>query len=185
MDRQWIEVLLVSSDEGLADMISSHVESTLDARVTHVQTRADAVSACPQHKPDIVVADMELPDGDGLALARQLPQACEDDPAILLMSEQPTVGRAIEAMRLGVRDLFTKPFDVRRLAHVIEQEAGSLQVRRRQALRTRRLRRLSGQVIRERRDLRRRVDLVCRDLVFAYQRLARKVTEGDLSTYDE
>ena len=53
-------------------------------------------------------------------------------------------------------------------------------VRRHQQRRYRRLRRLSSRIVRERRDLRQRIDLVCRDFVQAYRRLAQRVSESNL-----
>jgi hypothetical protein len=47
-------------------------------------------------------------------------------------------------------------------------------------LRHRRLRKLTARIICERRDLRQRIDLICRDFVHAYRRLAQRVTEAEL-----
>ena len=49
----------------------------------------------------------------------------------------------------------------------------------RHAARYRRLRELVHRVIRERRDLNRRIELVCRDLVEAHRRLVHRVVESE------
>jgi DNA-binding NtrC family response regulator len=77
-------------------------------------------------------------------------------------------------MRLGVRDMFAKPFDLARLGESVERAAADHRKRRSERLRSERLRRVSGRIVRERRAMRQRVDLVCRDLVGAYRRLAEK-----------
>lgn len=177
MSATTYQILLVAQDDELAEMITQHVEATLHARVRHAHGIQEALEAYATSEPEIVLAEMQLSDGDGLALARQLGEAADRDSAVILMSERATLGRAIEAMRLGVRDLFLKPFDLHRLSYVLDQEAQDTQNRRRSDQRHTRLRRLARQVIRDRRDLRRRVDLVCRDLVHAYRRLAKKVAE--------
>lgn len=174
---QRYDILLAEQDEAFAELIVQHVEASLDARVTCVRTIRQTLQTCAGRSPDVIVADMQLPDGDGLTLARELGASSEGPGAVILLADRPTLGRAVEAMRLGVRDLFTKPFDLHRLSHVIEQEAQSRRRRRRQETRNARLRKLTRQVIRDRRDLRRRVDLVCRDLVYAYRQLAKKVVE--------
>jgi DNA-binding NtrC family response regulator len=176
-----MDILLVEPDDELAGMIAEHIESALDTKVLRVRTASQAAAAYLASAPTIVISEMELPDSDGLALTREIRAQQDGEASIILMSDQPTVGRAIEAMRLGVRDLFTKPFDLRRLSHVVEQEAHGQRDRQRQLRRNERLRRLARRVMRERRDLRQRIDLICRDLVHAYQRLAKKVAENSLN----
>jgi len=90
----------------------------------------------------------------------------------LIMTGQPTLGRAVEAMRLGAVDLFTKPFDLLRLTTVVKQTLADHRAHRRQGQRLERLERLAKKVIRERKELQQRVDLVCRDLVGSYRDLA-------------
>lgn len=185
MSAQHIDILLVEQSDELAELIADYVESAIDARIRRVRSAAQAITACAEHEPDVILSDMQLPDRDGLALARELRGDVDADTAIILMADHPTVGRAIEAMRLGVRDLFTKPFDLRRLSHVIEREAKDLRLRRRARRRTARLRRLASKVVRERRELRSRMDLLCQDLVGAYQQLARRVAELHASKHGE
>lgn len=185
MSAQAFEILLVGQDEELADLITQHVETSLEAHVTCVRTVRQAMQAYAAREPQVVLSDMQLPDGDGLHLARQISDVPGQSTALILMTDNPTLGRAVEAMRIGVRDLFTKPFDICRLSYVIAQEAEEQTRRRRNEQRAIRLRQLARQVIRDRRDLRRRVDLVCRDLVHAYRRLAKKVAEQQITEQSE
>lgn len=185
MKKKCVEILLVEPDDELADLIVGHVESALGAQVTRFETACEALGAYAEQAPDIVISEMQLPDRDGLSLAREVHADRDTDSAVILITDRPTVGRAIEAMRLGVRDLFTKPFDMSRLSHVIEQEAQELAERRRDSRRAARLRRVARRIIRERRDLRQRVDLICRDLVSAYHRLATKVAATQPTGCDE
>lgn len=75
---------------------------------------------------DLVLVDKNLPDGDGLALARDARRASEDS-AIVAISAFATVNSAIEAMRLDVADYILKPFHredvLARLRRVIELQA--------------------------------------------------------------
>jgi DNA-binding NtrC family response regulator len=121
----------------------------------------------------VVLASLPADDQDEMNLVRELRREAECE--ILLMTDHPTLGRAVEAMRLGVRDLFTKPFDMGRLTTALEEAIEARRHRRQERLRYERLRRVSARILRERRTLRQRVDLVCRDLVGAYRRLAEKV----------
>jgi DNA-binding NtrC family response regulator len=61
-------------------------------------------------KPDAVLLDVQLPDGSGLDLYRQL-RAIDSRTPIIFMTGQGTSETAIEAMRLGAYDYIVKPFD--------------------------------------------------------------------------
>ncbi len=168
-------VLLVEDDLAVADTIVCHVERTLRARVTHVRSASEAVRCAQEHPHEVVIADLLLPDTDGLDLIRQLRASI--DPAVVALTDNPTVGTTIEAMHLGVIDLFTKPVDVQRLTAVLEHTLERRDRQRREQLRRRRLRQLTSRIVRERRSLRQRMDLVCRDLVHAYRRLAEQFVD--------
>ncbi len=180
MSQKPAKILLVEDDDDVAEMITDYVERSLHARVTRARTAKEALSLKEQDEPEVVVADVYLPDSTDLSLARKVRRG--DTCDVVLMTGHPTLGRALEAMRLGVRDMLPKPFDLHRLGHSVERAVSDRRKRNRERLRYDRLRRVSSRVIKERRVLRERVDLVCRDLVGAYRRLAEKVIAGKSAT---
>ena len=175
MPKEAAKILIADADAESADMVADHLTRSLDVRVTRVESATEALKRDIADHYDLVLADLRFPDGDALQLVRQL-QSYGQRP-IILMSDQPTLGRAVEAMRLGVKDLLTKPFDLATLAattrNALEQHQRSL----RQQHRMERLRSTCRQLGQERRELNRRVELVCCDLVGAYGNLAKKVVE--------
>jgi len=58
---------------------------------------------------DLLVADLRLPDIDGMDVIRQVKQN-KPDTEVIVMTGYGTTATAVEAMRLGVRDFLTKPF---------------------------------------------------------------------------
>lgn len=165
-------ILIVEDDSSVADLLAEHLASTLDARLIRAASAADALHLDPGLTPDLALIDVLLPDGNGLDLIRVLRPAYP----VLLMTAQPTAGRAIEALRLGVRDLLTKPFDLQRLTRVIREQLTLHRRSERQRLRQQRQKRVIRKVLQERRALQERIDLLCTDLVGAYRDLAAKVT---------
>jgi FixJ family two-component response regulator len=107
------------------------------------------------------------------------------EPAVLIITGNATLGRAVESMRLGACDMLIKPFDLRRLSEVVREAARAQLARRRDEIRRRRLHELASRIVRERRELRRRVDLVCHDLVGAYRNLAAKFAAQSTAAGDE
>jgi DNA-binding response OmpR family regulator len=96
---------------------------------------------------------------------------------IILLADEPTRAEMIHALRLGVRDLLLKPFPVEQLLDAAERVLHEVEVRQQYLARYRKMRGLTRQVIRERRDLKQRIDLICRDLVGAHRRLVHRVIE--------
>lgn len=174
-------ILIVEDDDLLAEMLGEHLTSAVGARVVRASDASEALRADDDCPPDLMITDVLLPDGDGLDLIRSI-RSRRDYP-VLLMTGQPTLGRAVEAMRLGVADMFTKPFDLRRLANVVTEALAAHHTQQRRHRRLQRLEKLSRKVIRDRRALQERVDLVCRDLVGSYRDLAERfVQHRDLAS---
>lgn len=177
-----IEVLLVDDDTDLAEMIGRCLRDAMRVNVTHVTSSAEAIREELTTRHELVIASMTLDDGDGLALARELRQ--RNRAPIILLASHPTADEAIEALRLGVTELLIKPFDLADLMTTVQETIERRLKRRRNRLRHRRLRRMASRIVRERRDLRQRMDLICQDLVHAYRGLAQKVTESGLLVHE-
>jgi DNA-binding MarR family transcriptional regulator len=63
-------------------------------------------------RPSIVLSDLRMPDLDGLHLARRLKELpASIVPEIIFISGHANLEDAIEAIRLGARDLIVKPVD--------------------------------------------------------------------------
>ncbi len=166
-------ILIVEDDPDIAEMLAEHLGRSIPAHITVAQNASEALKADLGHPHDLILADVLLPDANALDLIRQINDM--NDPQVVLMTGQPTLGRAVEAMRLGVRDLFTKPFDLVCLTAALRRLIDQQQELQAQKNRNRRLRNLSTKILRERRHLRQRLDLLCKDFVDAYRRLAEKV----------
>jgi len=168
-------VLLVEHDLAVADTIVRHLAETLRTPPTHARSAPEALQRLCERSYEVAVCDLSLPDAPGLDLIRRLRSV--GDPAVIALADEPTVENAIEAIRLGVTDLFAKPVDLDRLGEAVRNALEHRRRQRREQLRQRRLRELTSRIVRERRALRQRTDLICRDLVHAYRRLAEKVVD--------
>jgi two-component system nitrogen regulation response regulator GlnG len=63
---------------------------------------------------DVVISDVNMPDGDGLDLLPQIGKKRPDLP-VIIVSAQNTVMTAIRASELGAHDYLPKPFDLKEL----------------------------------------------------------------------
>ncbi|ECO3445796.1 sigma-54-dependent Fis family transcriptional regulator [Campylobacter coli] len=66
---------------------------------------------------DLIIADINMPGIDGLEFIK----ACENKYDFIIMTGNATLNRAIEAVRLGVKDFLTKPFDIETLVEAIKR----------------------------------------------------------------
>jgi DNA-binding response OmpR family regulator len=164
-------ILIIEDDDGVAELLVEHFRDTFDADVYRTAGATETLNL-DGITPDLIMLDLQLPDGNGLDLARMI--RIEQRCPILLMTAKPTMGRAVEALRVGVQDLFTKPFDLQRLTTVATEQLDAFRDHRRQERRYERQKRLVSKVLDERQALQERVDLVCQDLVQAYRNLADK-----------
>src|SRR5262245_57113126 len=72
---------------------------------------AEALAACHELIPAIVVCALEMPVMNGLALlARLRHKTVLADVPVVLLSEEATDLTRLQAYRLGVRDIIPKPF---------------------------------------------------------------------------
>lgn len=71
------------------------------------------LTAVIEHRPDLVLLDLGLPDLDGLEVLRQL-RTWSNTP-ILILSVRERTTEKIEALDAGADDYLTKPFDMEEL----------------------------------------------------------------------
>lgn len=65
----------------------------------------------------MIITDINMPGIDGIEFVK----ACENKYDFIIMTGNATLNRAIEAVRLGVKDFLTKPFDVDTLVEAIKR----------------------------------------------------------------
>lgn len=102
--------IIVVDDE---PVIRSLLEAVLTPHGFQVEQLANACEARARFDRsdfDIAIIDKNLPDGNGLALCTEL-QAQDADCAVVLMSGYANLASAIDALRNGVADYWTKPLE--------------------------------------------------------------------------
>ena len=106
--------LLVVDDDPTVLMVVERFASQLGFEVTTRSGGADALAHLPAFKPAVVIVDLQMPEVGGLDVLRAI---CAADPEcqVILMTGNPTVDTAIEAVRLGALDYISKPIDFERL----------------------------------------------------------------------
>jgi len=91
-------------------------------------TLADAQARLSETTPDVLLIDLQLPDGKGLDLLRKWED--QPRPEVILITGHATVDSAVEALRTGVLDYLVKPVDVPRLKTVLANVSRTLAFKR-------------------------------------------------------
>ncbi|MCP4589310.1 MAG: response regulator [bacterium] len=171
------KILVVDNDPHTVEMIVELFVRHLNAHLTCVSSAEDALDIEMLEPHDALIAEVNLPGMNGVALAERAMELAWRP--VILMSNDPNLSQAVGGLRAGAIDFFTKPFDLECLLAAAERALEQAEAERNRTQRHHRLRALVRRVIRERRDLNQRVDLICRDLVGAHRRLIHRVLDRE------
>lgn len=103
-----LKLLVVEDDEDIARLILLHLEE-LHASVCHVARGDEALQRCREDTWDLVLLDLRLPGLSGLEVCRQLREAGDQTPILMLTSKSSELDRVL-GLELGADDYVTKPF---------------------------------------------------------------------------
>jgi two-component system repressor protein LuxO len=118
-------VLVVEDTLSLARIYLRYLEQA-GVSVRHAASLEEARDAVRRYRPDAVLCDLRLPDGDGMTLVEEIRQG-DAGTAIIVITANSSIETAVAAIRAGADDFLTKPFDAPRL----ETTLGNALARRR------------------------------------------------------
>ena len=122
-------ILIVDDEENLTYFLKDALGQR-DYVVDAVHTVADANASIQSKFPDLLLLDLNLPDGNGLDVYRMIKKIGLGIPTIIITAHA-SVGSAIEAMKLGVDDYIIKPFELDELTVTIEEQLKRFQLNNR------------------------------------------------------
>ncbi len=109
-----MRLLVVEDDISLGGVVQRGLSEDGHA-VDLERTLAGARRAVAINAYHLVVLDLGLPDGDGLALCRELHER-ERPPRVLVLTARDATGDKVLGLDAGADDYLTKPFDFAELA---------------------------------------------------------------------
>lgn len=116
-------LLLVDDTPELLDLLCEHLRAAGYRYITTAIDCRTAREAFAQQQPELIILDINLPDGDGFALFRQL-RAQADVPALFLSARDADADRLF-GLGLGADDYLTKPFLMQelllRVQHILQR----------------------------------------------------------------
>ncbi|MEX0912789.1 MAG: sigma-54 dependent transcriptional regulator [Gemmatimonadota bacterium] len=132
--------LLVVDDEELLARSCLQILANEGYRATSEWRGRSALEAVRRQHPDIVLADLKLPDMDGIELLREI-RKISPDTLVIMITGFATVDSSVEAIEAGAYDYIPKPFTATQLRILIGRAAQQVQLARDNAALRDRLRR--------------------------------------------
>lgn len=108
------KILVVDDDAG----IQGFAKTVLEGQGFYAEVCATALQAMRsfrQSRPDMVIIDIGLPDGDGLDLCREMVAGPGERVPILFLTARRDLKTRLECFQLGAQDYIQKPFSVEEL----------------------------------------------------------------------
>lgn len=128
-----MKILIIEDDDGLNRGISFALEQE-GYKAVSARTLQEGYSLFEKEKPNAVILDLNLPDGDGIDFCkkiRQIPGESAGIP-ILMLTARDMETDEIMGLTSGADDYITKPFSVSvlkiRLQNILRRKAASLDI---------------------------------------------------------
>ena len=112
--------ILVMEDEQSVAKGLEMILSEEGYRVDLADTGELAMEAFRQKRFDLLVADLRLPDIDGMEVIKQI-KADKPETEVIVITGYGTTATAVEAMKLGVHDFLPKPFTEDQIKAAIDE----------------------------------------------------------------
>jgi two-component system KDP operon response regulator KdpE len=105
-------VLVVEDEAAMRKFLATALQGH-GFKVVEAMTLKDAQRLATEHRPDAILLDLGLPDGDGLTLVRNL-RGWSTAPVIVLSARDQEDDK-VKALDAGADDYLTKPFGISEL----------------------------------------------------------------------
>jgi two-component system, NtrC family, response regulator PilR len=110
--------LVIDDEPDICELL----DLTLGRMDINTETASDVKSAKEKfanHKFDICLTDMRLPDGDGLELVEWMQSHASGVP-VAVITAHGNVETAVQALKLGAFDFISKPLDLQNLRNIVQ-----------------------------------------------------------------
>ena len=112
-----MQILLLEDDTVLADILVDFLSESYD--VTHTYSMKKALTLAEENSFDLYVFDINVPDGDGISLLKELRSFKDTTPTIFLTAFHDTQ-HLKDAFESGGNDFIKKPFELEELIQRID-----------------------------------------------------------------
>lgn len=113
-------ILIVDDDKDTLDTLCALVAQE-GFTTTGAASLAEARQCIARHRPDVVLLDLVLPDGDGMDLFQDVESRSSME--VVLITGHASIETSVQALRLGAADYLIKPINIKQLKGVLSRIA--------------------------------------------------------------
>lgn len=121
--------ILVVDDEETARMVISQFLRSKGYDVLEAGTLSDARTIVKENKADVIILDVQLPDGYGPHLLDEVARLAMR-PQVIIITAHGEVSMAVDAMKAGAQDFIEKPLDLIKLEAAVKRANDVVSMRR-------------------------------------------------------
>ena len=104
---QEAKIVIIEDDLDIMEVLSLYIANA-GYEMFKAETFSRGRVLIEQHKPDVIVLDVNLPDGNGFELAQTIRQ--HSDAILIFLTANDTLEHKLEGFDVGADDYITKPF---------------------------------------------------------------------------
>lgn len=113
-----MKILVVDDERSIRLSLTVGLKK-ISANIYSAENGLDALEIYRKNSIDVVILDIKLPDIDGIEVLRQIMQF-DENCTVIMMTHLSEVRLAVQAMKLGAHDYFTKPFSIEEIIDVVK-----------------------------------------------------------------
>jgi two-component system response regulator AtoC len=114
------KILIVDDEPDMISLLERIISSQRDYEVLKANTGLQALDILSEHEADLVIADLKMPEMDGMELLEKIKEKWPDK-TIIIITACGSIANAVEAMKKGAYDYLTKPFQYDDLLLVLDR----------------------------------------------------------------
>jgi DNA-binding NtrC family response regulator len=114
------QILVVDDEVGIRELLSE-ILADEGHQVLLAESAGEARRLREQHRPDLVLLDIWMPDADGISLLKEWAASGQLNMPVVMMSGHGTIETAVEATRIGALDYLEKPIALQRLLGTVKR----------------------------------------------------------------
>ena len=111
-----MNIVIVEDDINMRKSLEIALGEYDDLKIKSYKSAVEALKKMDENT-DLIITDINMPQMDGLEFIKRL----EGKFDVIIITGNASLNKAIESMRLGVKDFLTKPFDVQMLYEAIKR----------------------------------------------------------------
>ncbi|MER2108664.1 MAG: response regulator transcription factor [Solibacillus sp.] len=101
------KIIIVEDDLDIMEVLALYIENA-GYQLWQATTINEGKTLITQHNPDVIILDINLPDGNGFELAEEIRQ--QSNAILIFLTANDTLEYKLEGFDAGADDYITKPF---------------------------------------------------------------------------